>query len=424
MDNKKNHEKNNKNYQNITSCLLCDSTNLKKLFSVGEVCLTGYFPLKDENDFIKTPVSLARCSSCNNVQAQELVEPDLMFRDYWYRSSTTGTMRNHLKDIVKKVIKPGRVLLDIGSNDGTLLDIAEQNGMEVWGVEPSDALKDAPLNIKEKTVNMFFGSSECDQFFQKKKVKFDVITAISMFYDVSEPLKFIEKARDLLTPDGLILIEVNYAKSFFERQNVDMLGQEHLIYYFIETFDDLISKANLFINDAYLTDMNGGNITFTISRIDKKSRKYLSLANEEKSWMETFNFESFEEIVRKGFYKFKEKVISLSESNTIKVLGASTRGALIIQMLELDSKVITTAVDLQQNKVGRRIPGTDIAIEFDGEHDVPDYYLVMPYQFRTEIIKRYLNYMKSGGGLLFYRPQQEIITYDNETKKIGYTPII
>jgi SAM-dependent methyltransferase len=416
--------KNNKNYQNITSCLLCNSTNLKKIFSVDEVCLTGYFPLKNENDPIKTPVSLVKCTSCNNVQAQELVEADLMFRHYWYRSSTTGTMRNHLKNIVERIFKPSGVLLDIGSNDGTLLNIAEQKGMEVLGVDPSDAIKDAQSNIKKKTINTFFGSRECDQFLQKTKVKFDVITAISMFYDVAEPLKFIEKARDLLTPDGLILIEVNYAKSFFEKQNIDMLGQEHLIYYFIETFSDLVSKANLFVNDAYLTDMNGGNITFTISRTDKKSENYLALANEEKYWMETFNFENFEEIVRKGFYKFKEKVISLSESNTIKVLGASTRGAFIIQMLELDSKVITTAVDLQQNKVGRRIPGTDIAIEFDGEHDVPDYYLVMPYQFRTEIIKRYLNYMKSGGGLLFYRPQQEIITYDNETKKIKYTPII
>ena len=117
-------------------------------------------------------------------------------------------------------------------------------------------------------------------------------------------------------------------------------------------------------------------------------------------------------------------MISLSESNTIKVLGASTRGAMIIQMLELDNKVITTAVDLQQNKVGRRIPGTNIVIELDGEHDIPDYYLVMPYQFRTEIISRYLDFMKSGGGLLFYRPKQEIITYDNKIKKIKYTPIV
>jgi 2-polyprenyl-3-methyl-5-hydroxy-6-metoxy-1,4-benzoquinol methylase len=412
------------NYQNITSCLLCNSTNLRKIFSVDEVCLTGYFPLKNENDPIKTPVSLVKCTSCNNVQAQELVRADLMFRDYWYRSSTTGTMRDHLKDIVERIIKPEGVILDIGSNDGTLLDIAEQKGMKVWGVEPSDAIKDAPFNIKEKTVNTFFGSRECDQFLQKTKVKFDVITAISMFYDVAEPLKFIEKARDLLTPDGLILIEVNYAKSFFERQNIDMLGQEHLIYYFIETFSDLISKANLFINDAYLTDMNGGNITFTISRTNKKSEKYLALTNEEKSWMENFNFIKFEKIVREGFNKFKEEVISLSESNTIKVLGASTRGAMIIQMLGLDNKVIATAVDLQQNKVGRRIPGTNIVIEFDGEHDIPDYYLVMPYQFRTEIISRYLDFMKSGGGLLFYRPKQEIITYDNKTKKIKYTPIV
>ena len=66
---------NNKNYQNITSCLLCGSIKLKKIFSVDEVCLTGYFPLKNENDPIKTPVSLVRCTSCNNIQAQELVEP-------------------------------------------------------------------------------------------------------------------------------------------------------------------------------------------------------------------------------------------------------------------------------------------------------------------------------------------------------------
>ena len=142
-------------------------------------------------------------------------------------------------------------------------------------------------------VALLFGSIESDRFFQKTEVKFDVITAISMFYDVPEPLKFIEKARDLLTPDGLMLIEVNYAKSFFERQNVDMLGQEHLIYYFIETFSDLISQANLFINDAYLTDMNGGNITFTISRKDKKSEQYQVLANKEKSWKSNFNFENF-----------------------------------------------------------------------------------------------------------------------------------
>ena len=95
-----------------------------------------------------------------------------------------------------------------------------------------------------------------------------------MFYDVPEPLSFIEKLRQLLTPEGVIVIEVNYAKSFFERQNVDMLGPEQLIYSFIKTFSNLVNSAGLNVNDAYLTDMNGGNITFTISRSTNETDRY------------------------------------------------------------------------------------------------------------------------------------------------------
>ena len=415
---------NNENYETVTSCFLCKSSDLQEIFSVNEVCLTGYFPLKAENDPIQTPVSLMRCRSCKNIQARELIDPDLMFRDYWYRSATTGTMRKHLEDIVDRFGSSQGTILDIGSNDGTLLGIAKQKGMDIWGVEPSIALNDAPPEIQEKTVNALFGSDECDSFFKKSNVKFDLITAISMFYDVPEPLSFIEKLRELLTPEGVIVIEVNYAKSFFERQNVDMLGQEHLIYYFIKTFSNLVDSAGLNVNDAYLTDMNGGNITFTISRSTNETDRYKSLVEDEAIWIETFDFDGFEKIVRTGFDKFKERLISISKTHSVKVLGASTRGAMIIQMLGLDTKIIDSAVDLQKNKVGRRIPGTDIEIEFDADHKAPDYYLVMPYQFRDEIIVRYTDFMKNGGGLLFYRPTQEVITYDNSADIIKYTPIV
>ena len=170
--------------------------------------------------------------------------------------------------------------------------------------------------------------------------------------------------------------------------------------------------------------MNGGNITFTISRSTNKTDRYKSLAEDEAIWMETFDFDGFEKTVRTGFDKFKERLISISKTNSVKVLGASTRGAMIIQMLGLDTKIIDSAVDLQKNKVGRRIPGTDIEIEYDADHKAPDYYLVMPYQFRNEIIIRYTNFMKNGGGLLFYRPVQEVITYDKITNEIKYTPIV
>jgi len=415
---------NNENYITVMSCFLCNSQDLKKIFAVDEVCLTGYFPLKNESDPIKTPVSLVQCNCCKNIQARELVEPDLMFRDYWYRSATTETMRQHLEDIVDRFGNSGGTILDIGCNDGTLLSTAKKRGMDIWGVEPSSALNDAPLEVKEKSISAFFGSDESDMFLKKSNVKFDLITAISMFYDVPEPLEFIKKAGDLLAPEGIIVIEVNYAVSFFERQNVDMLGQEHLIYYFIKTFSSLVADAGLSVNDAYLTDMNGGNITFTISKSAHETDRYKLLVDDEVSWLETFDFDGFEGTVKAGFDKFKDRLVTISETHNVKVLGASTRGAMIIQMLGLDTTVIRSAVDLQRNKVGRRIPGTDIEIEFDADHETPDYYLVMPYQFKNEIIVRYTDFMKNGGGLLFYRPAQEVITFDDITESIKYTPII
>ena len=140
--------------------------------------------------------------------------------------------------------------------------------------------------------------------------------------------------------------------------------------------------------------------------------------------VENFDFDGFEATVMQGFNKFKEKLIQISKTQSVKVLGASTRGAMIIQMLGLNTDIIDSAVDLQKNKVGRRIPGTDIEIEFDADHTAPDYYLVMPYQFRDEIIVRYTNFMKNGGGLLFYRPVQEVISYDNSAKVLKYSPIV
>ena len=96
------------------------------------------------------------------------------------------------------------------------MEMAKAKGMDVWGVEPSDALRDSSSFVKDRTVNSFFGDQLSDEFLSKLDKKFDLITAISMFYDVPNPLDFILKAKDLLSDSGVLVIEVNYAKSFFE----------------------------------------------------------------------------------------------------------------------------------------------------------------------------------------------------------------
>ena len=99
-------------------------------------------------------------------------------------------------------------------------------------------------------------------------------------------------------------------------------------------------------------------------------------------------------------------------------MGASTRGALVSQMINLNNETIISAVDLQLNKKGRLIPGTNIEIEYDPEHDIPDCYLVMPYQFKNEIINRYNDFIKAGGELIFYRPRFSIIKFNSKKQII------
>jgi len=389
----------------ITSCYLCDSSDLKIIFSTNNICLTGFFPKKDDPDPLATPITLVRCADCYNVQMVERVNPDLMFNDYWYRSSTTNSMKAHLRKHLEN--QPIGSLLDIGCNDGTLMKFADELGFKSVGIDPSIAVQDADEQVKSNIINNYFNSDTAEECLKKNEDKpFDLITVICTFYDVPTPVDFLRAMKRLLAvPNGRAIVEVNYAKDFFERGNVDMLGQEHLIYYFIKTFKTVCLKAGLYLNDAETNDMNGGNIVFYVSGQMGDTQRLKELEEKEKNFLATFDFNNFQSKMREEFQNFYSTLLKIrSEGKSIKILGASTRGAFIAQYMKLDSILISSAVDLQINKLDRRLPGTDIIIEHQDNHVEPDYYLVMPYQFKDEILKRYKDYMNKGNKLIFYRP--------------------
>ena len=402
----------NENYSLLLNCVICGAEELDSIYSVDNFCLTGFFPETVDVDPVSTPLTLVRCRSCGSTQMREMVNPDLMFREYWYRSSTTKTMKNHLHQIAERYSKKGNHWLDIGCNDGTLMDILTDLGVFSFGVDPSTAVNDAGCDTKPRIVNGFFDSTTAGDVTRLSKNKFDVISAISMFYDVPSPVQFLNDISSVLAKNGTVLIEVNYAKSFFQRGNVDMLGHEHLVYYTIASFKRLLRSTKLNLVDAYETEMNGGNITFVLSEDERsETERLVDLTREEDVWLSTFDFGRFADKIDREFRAFKTFLWEAAKTKSIKILGASTRGAFIAQLMKLDSAMIASAVDLQINKKGRRIPGTDICIEYDPEHDKPDAYLVMPYQFKKEIIERYTDYLKKGGELIFYRPKFTVVAF-------------
>lgn len=407
-----------KSFRNVNNCLLCKSTNLTNIFKANEIALTGLFPKIDEKDPVKTPINLNVCNDCSNLQIAEIVEKGLMFNDYWYRSGTTKSMVNHFENILNTIKnkKDSGTLLDIGCNDCTFLEIANKNGYDGYGVEPSVAYNDRKILDNKKIANDFFPT---EKNWSLDVNKFDIITAISMFYDVEDPYKFLSECKKRLNENGLLLIEVNYAKLFLERKNVDMLGQEHLIFYFIKTFQETIKKAGFYLNDAELNEMNGGNIVFMCGDEDYQSDRLLKLIHDEEKFIQNFDFLNFQKNVDYDFNKLKNKIEKINKNKkNLKIYGASTRGAFICQYLKLSNEHFDCAVDIQLNKDGRRIPGTNIKIEMEKDTEVPDTYLILPYQFLDEFIKKNFQFLENGGTFLCFRPSNIEISMNKQGKII------
>lgn len=402
----------NKNFEVYTNCFLCNSDQLTRVFKTDDIALTGVFPMKEENDPISTPITLNICDQCNNLQMEEVVNKELMFQDYWYRSGTTNSMKKHFQYLIDEIgeYQVGDSILDIGCNDCTFLEIASKKGFDVYGLEPSVAFEDRIIRDDFRIANDFFPN---EKPWSLSKEKFNFITAISMFYDVREPLSFLSDCKSRLEVDGKLVIEVNYAKTFLERENVDMLGQEHLIYYFINTFEMILNNAGLNLNDAFKNEMNGGNIVFICSENKNKTDRLIALSKEEDDYLQDFVPEKFQSNVDHNFNRLTNKIDELlNNGKKLKIYGASTRGAFISQYLNLSKEHFLSAVDVQLNKDGRRIPGTNIHIEMEDKAEIPDVYLVLPYQFLDEFIKKNHSFLKNGGSFLCFRPSFCVIKMD------------
>lgn len=397
-------------YRETKRCLVCESKDLTSIFSVKSLALTGQFHKDISHMSAPIPLTMQRCTECGVLQTREIVENAEMFSNYWYRSSTTQTMREHLKRMADMYATSRGVLLDVGCNDGTFINYAIERGATFcYGIDPSNAILEARNTSQAKYIRSFFDESLLN--LRDIHGRVDLITCFSVFYDFEQPSDAIKLMDSLLSPRGRAVIEVNYHKAFFERGNIDMLGHEHRVYYGIRGFKRLLEGSALRLNDVWCNDMNGGNIVFEISRLDSVTERTQKLEFEESIWEQSFDFLSFEKRQVAQFLVFTEFLKRMSnEGLDIKVLGASTRGAFVAQICGFDTSFISSAIDLQTNKVGCFLPGTNIIIEHDSNHSIPDAYVVMPYQFQSEILDRYKEFMDNGGKLIFYRPTFSVFT--------------
>ena len=401
----------------IKFCRSCKNRNISRVFSLGKQSLTGIFPSKRTDKITRGNLSLVICNKCKLLQLENNFNPDEMYgNNYGYMSSLNKSMMSHLKikalNFKKKYkLKNGDSILDIGSNDGTFLSYFN-NKYKLYGCDPT---------IKKFSKYYRKDINQIPDFFSKKILggkKFNLITSISMFYDLPDPLNFAKEIFLSLKENGVWHIELSYMPMMLKNLSYDTICHEHLEYYSLKSLKFLLDKANLKIIDLSFNQINGGSIALDIA---KKKSRYKEISHLINWILESEKKNQYNEIKKqKEFFNqcnnhkslLKKLLLSLKKQNK-KVLGygASTKGNVILQYCNIDSKILPFIGEVNKFKYNKFTPGSKIKIisEKQLKKMKPDYLLVLPWHFKDHIIKRENEFLKKGGKLIFPLPDIEII---------------
>jgi NDP-4-keto-2,6-dideoxyhexose 3-C-methyltransferase len=338
-------------------------------------------------------LELVKCESCNLVQLLESVDRDLLFREFWYRSGISATIRNDLKNIAENgkreagPLKHGDTVVDIGCNDGTLLSFFDESLNRV-GFEPAANLAKMARQHGRIVEDYFTDKGFHRESFYAAKLIF----AIAMFYDLEDPVEFCREVANCLREDGVLIVQQNYLGLMLQNTVYDNVCHEHLTYFSLGSLKNVLGQAGLEAYHVELSEINGGSFKTFIGfkgkhQIDD-SVLLMEQTEKERDYGGRKVYRDFGYRVRG---EARQLNIFLADKNNVMIYGAGTRGATLLQFASHFSKPsIVSAVDNNPEKHGRYYLDTGIPIISRDEamKEPPDYFLVLPYHLADEIIRK------------------------------------
>lgn len=405
----------------IENCRISGSKHLIPILNLGHQSLTGIFPKEKNEDVTKGPLELIWCPDSGLVQLKHSYDTAQMYgNNYGYRSGLNGSMVQHLQNKARWLEKnmyldTKSVLLDIGSNDGTFLNAySDKNALRV-GIDPT-AKKFLPFyhpNIK--VLPDFFNVQSYNRVANNQKAT--IITSIAMFYDLENPIQFVQDIHSILDDNGIWHFEQSYMPSMLRMNSYDTVCHEHIEYYSLSTIKKILDVCGFQIIDVQINSINGGSLAVTVAKTTAKktiNKPVIHWLLEQESNMGLHSprpFRLFEEKVFAHRKHLTDLVHSLNaDGKKIFGYGASTKGNVILQFCEFTSKEIPFIAEINSEKFGCYTPGTKIPIisEKEAKAMQPDYFLVLPWHFKNHILEREKEFINNGGKFIFPLPEIEI----------------
>ncbi len=404
-----------------SNCRISKSDDLITVCDLGVHSMCGFFPDNQEENLEQGSLALGWSPTSGLLQLIEERDISSMYGDnYGYRSGLNASMVEHLRNKVKYLTTLARLpkeacCLDIGSNDGTLLSFYDKNNIRI-GIDPT--IKKYANYYEKGIVKVpdFFNHSSFMKASNNKKA--DIITSISMFYDLPDPNDFVENIANSLSQNGIWNLEQSYMPSMLRTNSYDTVCHEHLEYYSLIVIKNLLENNKLRIVDVVFNRINGGSFSITACHQDSNYTSNNTIINwmlsqEKRMGLDTPTpYREFENRAYSHRSDLKELITSINRSGSkIAGYGASTKGNVILQFCQINSENIFGIAEVNEDKFNKFCPGSKIPIASEREikNENPDYMLVLPWHFREGIVKREQDYLMKGGKLIFPLPEIEIV---------------
>jgi SAM-dependent methyltransferase len=404
----------------IQQCRACGQRNLNLILSLGRTPLANALRTADQLSDMEEiyPLDLVWCPNCTLVQITETVPPEKLFGEYLYFSSFSDTAVQHAEEITGRLsqerhLNNNSLVIEIASNDGYLLQNYRQQGIPVLGIEPASNIARAAEERGVPTINEFFDEAVGHRLRDQGQTA-DVLHANNVFAHVADQNSFASGLAALLKSDGVAVIEVPYVKDLIDQCEFDTIYHEHLCYFSLTALNFLFRQHGLFIVDVERLLIHGGSLRIFVGKRDEPSESVRSLLREEAAWgVDQFSFYvNFGERVTRLRNDLRELLNKLKvEGKHIAAYGASAKGSTLLNYCGIGSETLDFVVDRSTVKQEYYTPGTHLPIYDPAKllEAMPDYVLLLTWNFADEILAQQAEYRRQGGKFIVPIPKVQVV---------------
>ena len=405
------------------NCRFCSSKNTFKFLELGTMALANSFLTKEELTSAqepKYPLDVYFCEQCGLVQIGHVVSPDALFKDYIYFSATSDLVHKHADYLAKSFQKrfgldEHSLVVEIASNDGTVLKYFQKTGVKTLGVEPAANIAKVALEAGVETHNDFFHEKTAKTI-QKQYGPADIILGRHVFAHVPEIHSFVKGLKSLLAPKGAIAIEAPYLIDFVDKNEFDTVYHEHYSYLSIRAMSSLFSLYDMEVFDAERVAIHGGSIIYFIGhqgahRITDTITALVQ-AEREKKLDKKETYVAFAERTA----GLKTSLLALlndfkKSGKRIAAYGAPAKGNTLLNYCGITTDLVEYTVDKSPYKQNLFTPGAHMPVYHPDKlaQDMPDYVLLLAWNFADEILAQQKPYRDKGGKFILPSPEVRIL---------------